>query len=218
MPVLAIILIFTYWKMKSPAAWTKVGRATSPVWIISLLYIVVYVAVYIDERHVAGSLLLLSLCMIMLVATRGEKWADRVVYLLIVASAAGAAPRLVDAAYHVISQGGSVRDWRWAVADEIRRIGLPPRTPVGLIGTPGDSDWAYTAQVLIVAEVGYVPGTFQTDKDAFWALDEAGRQSVLDIFRRVGAKLVVASSLPPNCDTQGWTQIPNTKLYYYELE
>jgi hypothetical protein len=188
------------------------------VWFCGLAFIGLYMVVYVEARHIAGALLLLSLASIALMLTKGSGWATASILVLIAASALSIAPRLGPAAHRVIAQRGDVHDDRWKVAEEFARLGLPPRTPVASIAQLPFDDWAYPAQARVVSEiVGWNNGRPTGDIEAFWKLGQDGRRRVLELMRAAGARILVCNSVPADATTDGWTRIPDSRYYYIDL-
>jgi len=118
---------------------------------------------------------------------------------------------------------GDVRDERWLVSEEFKRLGIPAGTPVAAIDYQQGyehwppaliSDWARLARVRIVSEV-----TQTNDEQAqFWQTSPDRQASALQALRRTGARIVVASGVPDGANTTGWTQIQNSRYYYRLLQ
>ena len=81
-------------------------------------------------------------------------------------------PRLLSAATVIVQTHGDVRDDRWVVGEEFRRIGVPIGAPVGSIGEAFINDWHRLAQVRVVAEIPSGDGfTDYGQVRQFWLLD-----------------------------------------------
>ena len=65
------------------------------------------------------------------------------------------------------------------------------------------------ARVHVVAEVP------EEGRMAFWSSDTATRAIVMQLFRDVGAKAVVATSVPAGSTPVNWQQIGDTGYYAY---
>ena len=65
------------------------------------------------------------------------------------------------------------------------------------------------ARVRVVAEVP------EEGRMAFWLSDPAKRAIVMQLFRDVGAKAVVATSVPAGSASVNWQQIGDTGYYVY---
>jgi hypothetical protein len=74
----------------------------------------------------------------------------------------------------------------WKVAKYVHDRGVRPREPVGAVGYTLSGYWARMARVRIVAEVP-AEGAME-----FWSMDTASRAVVMQLFRDMGAKAVVA--------------------------
>jgi hypothetical protein len=74
----------------------------------------------------------------------------------------------------------------WKVAKYLHDRGVRPEEPVAAVGYTLSGYWARMARVRVVAEVP-AEGAME-----FWSMDTASRAVVMQLFRNVGAKAVVA--------------------------
>src|SRR5215831_1268569 len=100
----------------------------------------------------------------------------------------------------------------WKVAKYLYNAGLREGEPVGAVGWTFSAYWARMARLHIVAEVP------NEGARAFWSLDTAKRAVLMQLFRDVGAKAVVAvaagvpvGSAPPN-----WQHIGDHYVYVFQ--
>jgi hypothetical protein len=76
----------------------------------------------------------------------------------------------------------------WKVAKYLHDKGVHPSDPVGAVGYTLSGYWARMARVRVVAEI---PAEGTT---AFWSSDKPSMAAVMQLFRDVGAKAVVAKA------------------------
>ena len=95
----------------------------------------------------------------------------------------------------------------WKVAKYLHDAGLRAGEPVGSVGWTYSAYWARMARVHIVAEVP------EEGRMAFWLSDTAKRAIVMQLFRDVGAKAVVATSVPAGSAPVNWQHIGDTGYY-----
>jgi len=100
----------------------------------------------------------------------------------------------------------------WKVAKYLQDAGLRAGDRVGGVGWTYSAYWARMARLRIVAEVP------SEGAKEFWSLETARRAVVMQLFRDVGAKAVVAyvgrDGLPP----ADWKRISDTRYYVYLLQ
>jgi hypothetical protein len=97
----------------------------------------------------------------------------------------------------------------WQVAQYLHDAGLAAGEPVGSVGWTYSAYWARMARLRVVAEVP------EEGRMAFWLSDPAKRAIVMQLFRDVGAKAVVATSVPASSASANWQQIGDTGYYTY---
>jgi hypothetical protein len=76
------------------------------------------------------------------------------------------------------------------------------------------SDWARLARVRIVSEIVQTSG----DQTQFWQASSDRQALALQALRETGARYVVASGVPDEVATAGWTRIQNSRYYYRSLQ
>jgi hypothetical protein len=97
----------------------------------------------------------------------------------------------------------------WKVAKYLHNAGVGAGAPVGAIGWTFSAYWARMARVHVVAEVP------EEGRTAFWSSDEGTNAAVMQLFRDVGAKAVVASHVPAGSAPLNWRHIEGTEYYVY---
>ena len=207
-------------------AMRSVSRFRS-LWIVAIGSIGIYVPFIMLPRYlVAGScfLMLLLLASIRLpTSTSARAVGAPLVALFFLGAALDYGPRLTNAATLIVHSHGNVRDDRWQVAEELKRLGVPPGTPVAAVDPQEDvdpwppavaSDWARLARVRIVSEILYT----RDKKQQFWRIPTDRQETALQALRASGAKVVIASGVPDWANTSGWTRIRETDYYFRFLQ
>jgi hypothetical protein len=200
-------------------------RYFKSLWLIGIANVGIYLLVVIDGRYLAGCLPILAILSLAAVRLPNSARAGgtALVALLVVCVALQCGPRLARAATILVRTHGDIRDERWLVAEEFKRLGVEAGTPVAAIDYQQSyqywpaaliSDWARLARVRVVSEVAPQPG----DKAQFWQVPPDRQAAALDALQRTGARIVVASGVPAGANTTGWTQIGNSRYYYRFLE
>ncbi|MGJ4944678.1 hypothetical protein ACQR1W_29220 [Bradyrhizobium sp. HKCCYLS1011] len=192
--------------------------------LVAAANLLLYLVLLVEPRYLAGCLPLLGLVVLVSLRTqltRRRPIGAALVALLITGVAIDAGPRLARTAADLVTSRGHVHADAWLVADELFRIGIHPGTPVAAIdhqdqmhwSVASISDWAFLAQVKIVSEA--FPSDPLNQKE-FWDVSLTRQALALDVFRRAGARIVVASGVPSTANTEGWSRIGTTD-YYYKL-
>ena len=65
------------------------------------------------------------------------------------------------------------------------------------------------ARVHVIAEVP------EEGRVAFWSSDGAAKATVMQLFRDLGVKVVVATDIPAGSSTPDWRRIKDTDYYVY---
>jgi hypothetical protein len=98
----------------------------------------------------------------------------------------------------------------WKVATYLHRAGVREGDNVGSVGWTYTAYWARMGRLHVIAEIP------AEGARAFWSLDASGRAPLLQLFRGVGAKAVVAS-LPAGPAPADWQQVEGTNYWVYLL-
>ena len=196
-----------------------------PLWLVGIANVGIYLLVVIDGRYLAGCLPILAI--LTLAAVRipnpARNFGAALAGLLAICVTVQCGPRLAKAASVLVRTHGEVRDERWIVADEFKRLGIKAGTTVAAIDYQQGyqywppaliSDWARLARVRIVSEV------VQTSDDGtqFWQASPDRQALALQAIRETGARIVVANGVPEGAATAGWTQIQSSRYYYQLLQ
>jgi hypothetical protein len=200
-------------------------RYFQSLWLVCIANVGIYLLVVIDGRYLVGCLPILAI--LSLAAVRIPNSARSVgpalVALFAVCVAVQCGPRLAKAATVLVRTRGDVRDERWFVAEEFKRLGIQAGTPVAAIDYQQGyqywppaliSDWARLARVRVVSEIVQT-GDGQTQ---FWQASSDRQALALQALRQTGARIVIASGVPDHALTAGWTRIQNSSYYYRFLQ
>jgi hypothetical protein len=101
--------------------------------------------------------------------------------------------------------------WPGEVAKELHRLNIKSGDAVAVIGYAFDSYWARLARLKIVAEM------FNWEADEFWRGMPLFQSQVIDVFKRTGAKAIVAEEVPSYAKLKDWHQVNDTNYYIYLL-
>jgi hypothetical protein len=105
-----------------------------------------------------------------------------------------------------------LRHPQWEIAQVLRHMGVKPGDLVGRIGGTHRIEWARLLRVRVIAEIP------REQAEYFWSSSPAVQSQVLEKFRDVGARVVVAQAMDPGevfVPAQGWQEIGNSGFYAY---
>ncbi|MFL6452306.1 MAG: ArnT family glycosyltransferase [Bryobacteraceae bacterium] len=201
--------LLAYWFLLLPAA----------------AYIGTFMVVYLDKRYVAGSLLVLWLCLLASIRVDRPSLrakANVAVQVLGVVFALGylvgklgapTAYALDDLVHHRESE----YNLNWMIAEGMKNAGLRPGDRIAWIGQSIDAEWASIDRVTIVAEVPVVwdrkEGLFrkvsanEKEIETFWSSSPEVKAKVFDAFRKEGAAFVIVDKIPSGVDQTGWHRL-----------
>lgn len=208
--LLALLLVLWFGAPLPRQRWRPVWTLIAPAAAIMGMYALVRVA----PRYVGAALLLTWVVAFAAVRLAPGLEGRR---LLRGATAAGAA--ILALAIAIATVGEASDGWRrtlrgeadqpnipWYHATVMRKAGVSPGTPVGVIGNAQvASRWARLARVRIVAE------TPAADVDSFLDASDGTIAAVIAAFRQTPARVLIAEGLPAEAKWSGWTPVEGTR-------
>ena len=181
-----------------------VFRGVAEYWFVLLpigAVLCAYVLLHIEGRYIAAYVVVLWMVLFRSVAIPHSEESKRIFTAILTSAAVIAAVTIAistgrtvfDAARYFVNgnteaplfQSGYTN---WKVAKYLHDAGLRAGDPVGAVGWTYSAYWARMARVHVIAEV---PAEGET---AFWSSGAAKRALVMQLFRDVGAKAVVAKA------------------------
>ncbi len=202
--------VFAYWFLLVP----------------SLAYIGVYTLVYIDPRYVAGSLLVVWMCILASLSVPkpilrvGANWILQAVSVIVAAGFLASTMRhpLRRTAADVIHMRESEPNVNATIAERMRQAGLRPGDRIAWIGEAINGEWVRLDRAKIVAEI---PVRYDHQEDllfrwnftnpieikAFWDAPPAVKARIFDLFRREGVRFVMADRVPKGFEADGWQRV-----------
>ena len=100
----------------------------------------------------------------------------------------------------------------WKVSEGLKKIGIKEGDKVAVIPGASDVYWARFAKVHIIAEIRP-----EVEANKFWAANDSVKSQIYQAFKKVGVKVIVAITAPPNASSMNWKNIKDTPYYYYVL-
>jgi 4-amino-4-deoxy-L-arabinose transferase-like glycosyltransferase len=176
-----------------------------PVLVPMLVGLGLFAVVYFETRYVSAFVAVLYLCLLAPFAEVPSEMSDaapnataRNVFLVITVIV------LAPVAYHTALRALQARSLRgenpyWKVAQAVDALGIPPGSPIAVIGNGYTAYWARLGRYRVVAEIP-PPQT-----EVFWRCDDHDRNTVLEVLASTGAVAVVAIGPPAWAHTSGWT-------------
>jgi len=192
--------------------WNLEGKELFWVWLPCFAAFGMYALVHAEQRFLNGFALMLLMWLLSslrLSENDGGQFRRRMILL------AGVVPVLAIGWAVARDLFDVVREEPyepWAVARELRGMGIPAGTDVGNIGTGLDAYWSHLAEVRIIAEVP------ASEEPRYLAADAARRQEVLALFSSVGARAVITRNADVAKSEDGWRPIPGTQHFVWQLD
>lgn len=178
------------------------------------LAILLHFGVHLEGRLIAAPLTVLVVT-VLASFTFAHARTGRLVAAACVAAAIGTSgPYFAGAFYGTLKdmRGGERRivDPAWTIAEELRTRGFRSGDRVAVIGNDYDVTWAQRAELTIVGELS------SDQLGAYLGADAPVRQHVVDAFRTLGVRGVIARSTSRVFDSAPWARIPATEFSVLE--
>jgi hypothetical protein len=186
-----------------------------PTWLPALVAVCTYLLVLVQERYVAVFLIVVWTALFSSVRlSRGDQSRRLAVGATFALLFALGMPMTLAAAEDFQQGVRHLRHPQWEIAQDLRRIGIEPGDLVGRIGGTHRIEWARLARLEVIAEIP------REQAEYFWSSSLPVQSRVLEKFRDVGARVVVAQAMDPGevfVPAQGWQRIGNSEFYAYLL-
>ena len=182
----------------------SVFRGIAELWFVLLPVAAVlgaYASLVFEGRYIPAYVVVLWMVLFRSIAIPHSKESKRIFTAVLVSAAAiaaitvatGTGRAVFGAARYFVDGKTEAPFWQsgytnWKVAKYLHNAGLHAGDPVGAVGWTYRAFWARMARVHIIAEVPAEGAT------AFWSSDTVKRAIVMQLFKDVGAKAVVAKA------------------------
>jgi hypothetical protein len=202
-----------------------------PLFLPSLLGILLYLQIHLESRYIAPFVAVLCVLPVLAFAGRASSPLParhpRLAIALLALLAATVGWQLwVDdnpAVRLRLRHADLESEGQWRIAQALAATGLRPGDQVASVNDYNDirCTWAYAARLHIVAHLGndaYDPAPADQLRDLHQFFDDPATQArVLDVFRQAGAVAVVAPEMPFDVRSRGWQSIPGTHAWFLML-
>jgi hypothetical protein len=220
----------------------SLARVFWPLLLPAILGIATYLAVHIEDRYISPFCLIFSLIPLLLLLDPALKSKRVLVAFLLVIYMGGAAADLnvTDGSTFkaALRRDDFRRDPQWKLSAALPSYGLQSGDAIALVNDKRQAyrcHWAYVSNLRIVAEFGSLPWKLApwdrtrfdhiaaepADEDyglIFWKkLTPERRGQVIDVFRRAGARAVLALSGPDAAPEPGWQEVAGTNAWIYSF-
>jgi hypothetical protein len=218
-----ILIFFVGWRR-----WLS-RRGILAYWFLllpSIAYVALYTLVCVDPRYVAGSLLVIWMCILASISLTNATLRTRANQILqlfsLLVAAAFLATHLLRPAWHTMDDlfhlRESERSLNWMVAQRMKELGLRPGDRIAWIGEAIVAEWVRLDGAKIVAEVPVRYDrleanrfrsviTNQAEIEDFWHAPAPVKARVLDLFRQEGVTFVMVDRIPEGVDSDGWRRV-----------
>jgi len=199
----------------------RVGKAIVARWYLigpSLAALAAYSLILFDYRYVGPFILVVCLSVISCLYFRASFISRHAVNRVCSATLAACA---INSALLIVPYSGqtySATDTQFALADELGRLGIPPGTRVGIVGSYKNAPnwrsvsypyWARLDRLRVVAEVA------PSSPGEFWNSDLETQERVLKyVCRSTGAALLITEDAPLAVG-QRWRKMGDTRFYVW---
>ncbi len=232
-PITIPVLILAYFM-----GWRKwlSRRGVLAYWFLLLptfAYILGYTLVYLDARYIAGSLVVIWICLLSSVTVRSNcfrHYANRVIQIaavvfalvFVISKLAIPTQALAD---DLIQHREKIPNLNHVIAVRLQELGFQPGDRIAMMGMTIDAEWARIDGLKIIGEV---PVVWDRDNQLFrrvianrkelksfwWAKPEV-KQQVYEIFRKAGAKALFTDYVPKGADGAAeWEHVIPVKMQF----
>jgi hypothetical protein len=212
----ALLVVFTtlVW-MGAPGATTRIFRQW-PAWLPALAALAMYAVVLVEERYVAVFLIVLWVALFSTVRWSVDAANSQVVAGVTVALAFALGTPLLVSAAQDFNTGvlHRQRHTQWEMAEQLRHMGIQPGDRVGRIGGLHRVEWARLLHVQVIAEIP------RDQAEYFWSSGWEMQAQVIESFRKVGVKAIVAEQIPPAevfAPPKNWHRIGDGHFFVYMI-
>jgi hypothetical protein len=198
-------------------SWRGFGSALKKHWILltsSLSVVGLYTIVFVEQRYIAGPLLILAAIPLAEVYRRSGVPGSRIMPAAAVAMLIWLLGPMTAASLYGIASGAAAPNQNALLAQELTQRGLPRGARVVMIGPPFSAEWARIGGFRIVGDVSpratwtkTLPRLVNMDfanLSAYWNLPKPVQDEVMDRFRKEGAEYAFATVVPDGADLGGW--------------
>lgn len=201
-----------------------------PILLPSLAAILLYCVVYLEKRYVAGNFVVVWLTLLVsiyLPRERNYRWLPTAVALFCILYTGAFVVRRQTHAVQIIVNDlihgqEEERSLNYAIAQNLKKLGMKKSDRVAVIGAAVDADWARLDGLKIVGEI---PLTYNRNEKLFnntldlspaeikrfWHSDRLTQERILNSFREAGAKIVVADGRYAKREADRWPSLLDPK-------
>jgi 4-amino-4-deoxy-L-arabinose transferase-like glycosyltransferase len=207
--VVLLVLLYLGWGNRD---WFLQLRERPYVWMPALIACLSYAIVLVENRYVAPFLPFLWLAAFSSFLCTATHLSRRAAIALVLAAVSVTGLRVTKSAVSDIAASFSHRqNLDWAVAQELRGMGVMPGDKVSGLSRVAEAHWARLAGVKIVSEIPL------GDEGIFWSAAPDEKRRVLKVFAATGATAVITRNPPLGATAEGWIPLGNTTFYAYRL-
>jgi hypothetical protein len=213
--VALLVLFITLIWIGASGATTRIFRQW-PAWLPALAALSMYAVVLVEQRYVAVFLIVLWVALFSTVRLPGDASNPRAVAGVTVALVFTFGTPLLVSAAQDFNTGvlHRQRHTQWEMAEQLRHMGIQPGDRVGRIGGLHRVEWARLLHVQVIAEIP------RDQAEDFWSSSRDIQLQVIESFRRVGAKALVAEQIPPAevfAPSPDWHRIGEGHFFVYMI-
>lgn len=163
-----------------------------PLLIVVAAGLCMYGVIHVQDRYVAVFFLVLWSVWLWAVQTTARPRFPRAQTISSVAVVAALGLVLAFSLFRSLSHTPS-SDIQWQAAEKLRSLGVPPGATVARVGGLYNAAWARLAGVTVIADL-----PAGADTRAFWSATPEAQAKIIEVFRDLGVKAVIAEEVRPS--------------------
>jgi hypothetical protein len=220
--LVSLSLIF----LRERKVWWKRVLTLWPLYLPSILAIVFYLGVVVEPRYLVGFLIIVLTTPFVALFAPTRLVSRGTAFVIVLLVSLGCAAVLMEneqeALRRFVHHENYLDDDQWRTGLYLSQIGVHAGDKVASVVAVGGGmhcTWAEVSGTQVVAEIGensFAPADEDKDFRSF-TQDPAAQQTVLELFRQAGAKIVVVIGAGQPIQGVGWERVPGTAMWFHRL-
>ena len=204
-------------------SWFATCKPFWPLLLPAFIGIALYLQVHLEGRYLPGFLLVIIFTPFALLLLAMDQFPSRITQGILAFLLVGCAATLLITDRSTLARALHRTHYsdsgQWVLARFMQQHGLHPGDEVAVIGGPAAScTWAHVDHLRIVSELEvdlYAPP--DTAINLFWNATPDRQKTILGVFAKSGAKLVISRVTASQHPTDGWIRVPGTDNVVHDL-
>jgi hypothetical protein len=223
---LGLLLAMGLLLLKHRLAWWTRVLSLWPLYLPSVAAIGIYLLVVIEERYVAGFLIVLFIAPLLPLFVPTQLISTKAGYVMVILVIVGSTLFVVkkqgEIFRHAVLLPPYTSNEEWRIGLYLAQAEVHPGDKVASVKVGNGSHclWAYVAGVHVVAEIGndaFDPENQEKDFALFVRSPDV-QKTVFNLFKQAGAVVVVAFDVKETLQGPGWERVPGTQAWFHRLD